>query len=303
MLNQLTIDGGTRKKDKRTGFFTADVLAAKVGVQDYYAAEIGVEPVDESGIVSVARLPEDVFAADSLDSWKGVDITNDHPTEGLVTVDNFKMETVGNVIGEAAVSNNHVRVKVVVKDAHTIESIENGKSEVSAGYTADYIREDGVFEGTKYNYRQRNIRLNHLAVVNKGRAKTAVILDSKDMYMEQQIKELQAKIEQLQAQNAELEKRPTYDAIPVLLKLTKDAQTINPDGDYNGKDAEAIKREALGDKVANRSVDVVDFVFEAALAEAATVAAEVENPVITVDASTVKKDYRQDYLNSLNIKR
>jgi len=300
--NKITIDGSTRKKDKTTGYLTCDVLAAKVGVQEYHHTEIGVEPVDDNGLVKVARLPESVFDAISLDSWSGIDLTNDHPDGGLVDADNYQAEAIGNTLGKATQDSDHIRVRVVVKDAQAIKDLEQGKSEVSAGYTADYIKQSGVFNDEAYDYIQTNIKLNHLALVDRGRAKSAIVLDSEEVMIE----ELKAQIEALEEQVTELNKRPTFDALAQLVQVTKDAESINADGEYANKDAEAIKREALGDKVTlDHSSDVVDYVFTMTLDSLKTISDEVveAEPTIVLDAEVVNDEpsARSLYMKSLGL--
>lgn len=56
-------------------------------------------------------------------------------------------------------------------DADTIKAVQNGKREISMGYTAELEWVDGVTaDGTAYQAKQKNIRINHLAIVDKGRA-------------------------------------------------------------------------------------------------------------------------------------
>jgi hypothetical protein len=58
--------------------------------------------------------------------------------------------------------------------------------EVSCGYTADLVEEPGVYQGQAYDFIQRNIKYNHIAIVDKGRAgpDVRIRLDSEDAVME-----------------------------------------------------------------------------------------------------------------------
>lgn len=54
--------------------------------------------------------------------------------------------------------------------------MDNGKKELSCGYVADCIEESGTYNGEKYDVRQTNIRYNHVALVERGRAGHSVRL-------------------------------------------------------------------------------------------------------------------------------
>jgi hypothetical protein len=275
ITNKLTIDGSTRIKTSE-GFLRATALAAKAGVQKYLATEIGVAPVDDSGVVSVARLPIDVFSTDSLATWTGIDLTNNHPKGGVVTVDNYKREAVGHVLGDATASNSHVVIDILVKDKEAIKAIESGKAQVSAGYTADYEPLEGELDGVPYNYVQRNIKVNHLAIVNKGRAKSALILDEDTLHMEK-LAELEATVATLTVDNQTLTTEVgtlttqlgVYKEVEqklVMEQVTADALVINPEGVYANLSVEDIKRTALaGTITSDHSLEVVDFAFTQAL--------------------------------------
>jgi hypothetical protein len=67
---------------------------------------------------------------------------------------------------------------VVVRDKNTIQAIKDGKRQLSMGYTARVIVGAGVTDdGTPYAGRQTNIRINHGAIVDKGRAGPEVGLE------------------------------------------------------------------------------------------------------------------------------
>jgi hypothetical protein len=63
-----------------------------------------------------------------------------------------------------------VRASLMITDSATIEALEAGKSELSCGYTADVEFTPGLWNGQPYDAVQRNIRGNHVALVDAGRA-------------------------------------------------------------------------------------------------------------------------------------
>ena len=148
------------------GYLVGNVACAKVGVQTYHGSEVG----GGSGLINVYRDESEVFALDSLASFVGKPVTNDHPPVE-VKASNWKQFAVGS-IGEGVLRDGeHIKVPVTLMDAETIKAVQNGKREISMGYTAELEWVDGVTaDGTAYQAKQKNIRINHLAIVDKGRA-------------------------------------------------------------------------------------------------------------------------------------
>lgn len=159
----------TRREYTDEGFLRVPGKVARTGIQDYLASELGL-PGDPNRIVKVYRPPEEVFNADSLASYNGADITLNHP-KGLVTADNYKVTSVGVVRGDGKQADDFVQSDLIVKDATAIKAINSGKCELSAGYTAVYDATPGITpEGEAYDYVQREIRINHVAIVDRARA-------------------------------------------------------------------------------------------------------------------------------------
>lgn len=164
------------------GFLKFESKATRVGIFKYR---------DSTGaIVNVVRKPEDVFQKESLDSAKGKAVTNDHPPV-FVDVSNFKEYGKGITDSGIEVDSKFVRIAGTITDQELIDAIQNGKAEVSMGYTADLIQEDGVYDGEEYKYRQTNIRYNHLAIVDRGRAgrEAKILFDSENFLVESIIDE------------------------------------------------------------------------------------------------------------------
>lgn len=156
---------GTRRTGD--GYLVAEVRTARTGIQDYAGYEVG-KP--EKRVVRVYRPADQVFAKDSLASYAHRPVTNDHPSDA-VTADNWKDHAVGQIGDEVARDGEFVRIPLIVMDAAAIKAIEDGKRELSAGYTCDLAFEAGTTpEGQTYDAVQRNIKINHVAIVSNGRA-------------------------------------------------------------------------------------------------------------------------------------
>lgn len=123
----------------------------------------------QGNTVRELRPPEEVMHPEALESFALVPVTNDHPSE-LLTADNAKQYAVGSVSESVVPEGDKVRAVLMITDASAIEALDAGKSELSCGYTADVVQEAGVWQGQPYDAVQRNIRGNHVALVDAGRA-------------------------------------------------------------------------------------------------------------------------------------
>lgn len=152
-----------------------NVPIARIGMQEYMGREIGLTGRDADKIITVKREPEEVFSSAALASFEGKPATNDHPPD-LIGPDDVGLYEKGHAqnvrrgTGEWA---DYIVADLHIHDRELIDAIQNGKREISCGYECDYV-DNG--DGT---YSQKNIRGNHVAVVDRGRAgKRAAILDS-----------------------------------------------------------------------------------------------------------------------------
>lgn len=163
-LDTASVAGTRRTAD---GYLVAEVRTARTGIQDYAGWEVG-KP--EKQVVRVYRPAEQVFAKDSLASYAHRPVTNDHPDEA-VSAENWKDFAVGQIGDEVARDGEFVRIPLIVMDAAAIKDVEAGKRELSAGYTCDLAFEPGTTpDGQSYDAIQKNIKINHVAIVSSGRA-------------------------------------------------------------------------------------------------------------------------------------
>ncbi|MFV2058854.1 MAG: DUF2213 domain-containing protein, partial [Thiohalomonadales bacterium] len=228
------------------GFLKVPGRVARTGIQDYLASELGMDG-DPNRIVKVLRPADEVFNKDSLDSYNHSDVTNDHPLN-LVDSKNFKAVTVGIVISEGVKDGDFVKTDLIIKDEETIKLIEAGKAELSAGYTADYKEEPGVTkDGVKYELVQRDIKINHVAVVNKARAGSmARIFDNKP----------EKKLMKVTLDNGrvvEVEDSAAAQVEDCITRLTKDMEHSKEEEEKAKAKADALKDE--NEKLKEKSTD------------------------------------------------
>lgn len=162
------------------GILTAKVNLTKAGVYPYLYSD--------GRIIQEAKLPEEIFSQTTIDSANGAVITNNHPDinqdSGLVTPNNFAKLAKGNVYN---VKQDGLFLTGLEKvfDSDLQKRILSGEQvQVSIGFEQRTDWTPGEFEGKKYDCIQRDIRINHIAHVEQGRAgeECRTILDSNKDY-------------------------------------------------------------------------------------------------------------------------
>ena len=152
-----------------------NVPISRTGDQEYMGWEIGIPGAGGGQIVTVHRPPEEVFSTAALASFEGKPVTNDHPPVliGPDDVKTYEMGHAQNVRRGEGEWEEYTLADLHIHDRELIDAVQSGKREISCGYECEYVPNG---DGT---YTQRNIRGNHVAVVERGRAgKRAAILDS-----------------------------------------------------------------------------------------------------------------------------
>ncbi len=154
----------------KDGFLKVPATVARTGIQEYYARELGLTNRKPFDVVRVYRPADEVFKQSSLDSYDGADVTIEHP-KGMVKAATFKDVSKGFVKGSARRDGDFVIADLVIKSQDAIDAINAGKTQVSAGYLASYHEEVGTTDsGEKYDFIQRDIDINHVAIVDRARA-------------------------------------------------------------------------------------------------------------------------------------
>jgi len=179
----------SKRIDKDTGFLHVNGVVSRTGLQAYYGIELG-DTDNPTKTFNIYRPKEEVLSQESLDTFINSPICDNHPEE-FVTVDNQKELIKGSLSSIETYNKDgidYVKAKIVVQDKNLINKIMSGKVELSAGYQQDLIKEKGEFKGEQYDYKQTNIKINHVAFVDKGRCgnnckitadKNSIIVNSK----------------------------------------------------------------------------------------------------------------------------
>ena len=126
-------------------------------------AEGGLE--GDRKALQVFRPEQEVFSKETIASFEGMPVTNDHPPDG-VDIENIRRLQMGhahNVRRGTGEESDLLLADLIITDPRLIDQILAGKREISCGYTYDLSEENGQLI-------QRKIRGNHIAVVDAGRA-------------------------------------------------------------------------------------------------------------------------------------
>lgn len=167
------------------GFIKGRAIVTRTGVFLYKNADGTVR--------KELRHPDDVMIPESLESIKMIPIVDGHPPERLVTAENAKRLGIGFTGETVETEEPFIIANMVITDKSMVEKIKDKKkNELSLGYTVDLIPMAGVYNGEPYDYKQTNIRYNHLALVDEARAgpEARIALDGDDAILmnEQELK-------------------------------------------------------------------------------------------------------------------
>ena len=175
---------------------------ARTGSQEYSAKSLGLSDLDPKEAVTVWRDEADVFAEDSMSTFRSAPVTIGHPKDAdgkaiAVTADNSEELQVGMLEGMPARVEDTLTGTLVLSSQKAIDALEDGTQELSAGYVCDIEEIDG-------KYFQRNIRANHIAIVAKGRAGSACrVADEEEVLVADEAHKLV--VDELESVKADLE--------------------------------------------------------------------------------------------------
>jgi hypothetical protein len=144
------------------GSITSSAVITRAGIFEYR--------LPDGTVQKEFRSPEEVFKADSMASAKMLPITNQHPPTVFVdpaTINQFRVGVTGENVERV---DDNLAITVKIDDERGIKAVDNGRREFSCGYSAVTLKQDGMWNGEKYTHVQKDIRYNHLALVDQGRA-------------------------------------------------------------------------------------------------------------------------------------
>lgn len=147
------------------GALVVPARLARTGMQRYEYAS--------GKVVNEQRDAAEVFAPESLASFRGVTLTaHAHPING-VNPEVWRLVAVGHVGDDVRRDGKFMAATVYICDSGAIASVQRGELvELSCGYHCTMVEGAGVNdEGERYTTRQTSIRANHLSMGGPGFAR------------------------------------------------------------------------------------------------------------------------------------
>lgn len=171
----------TKKVDQNDFWFIEKNPITKVGVYPYLGKQIS-QDCEPNKIYYVLRPKEELFRKETLDSLRLIPLIDGHTMIGKdftapedkgmdgIMGDNVSHDT-DTIYNDLKIISNKMK-----------DEIQNGKKELSLGYFCRYDKQPGTYKGQRYDFVQRDIIANHLALVDKGRMGADVrVYDSKNI--------------------------------------------------------------------------------------------------------------------------
>jgi hypothetical protein len=245
----IALDSATRRRVDENGFLHVSLShISKEIVNPYYGREIpGCEELglDPERIYQGYRSGAEL--AKGADTFNGLPILMGHHAE---SADNPQKEhRVGSLGTDAAFNAPYLDNSLIITDADAIKAIESGRAvELSSAYRYDPVFEPGEFGGEAYDFIMTNIRGNHVALVEEGRAGPDVVVADQQikqtplrrfgMGIKELIEKLKAFVASAEASGAEIDPD----------SLAKGKELVGDLGAFvEGQEGGKAQDDALGD--------------------------------------------------------
>jgi len=208
------------------GYLTVNVPITRPGVFPYQR---------QDGTVQMeAKLPEDIFSDRTIYSARSKPVTDGHP-DVPVTVDNYQSYAKGMSHTDSRVEDFKLYISLTVTDKALIEKIHDGYNEISIGFLSDVVAESGTYNGDQYEYVQRNVEINHIAIVEKGRAGPEVAIRSDSDAWQIDEKGGNTEMAKIKIEGTEYEVDPAVKTYIAALKAKEETAKVK------GDSADALK--------------------------------------------------------------
>ncbi|KER03393.1 MULTISPECIES: DUF2213 domain-containing protein [Photorhabdus] len=189
MTDKLAFDRSMRSKDGNGHLIVERTILSKAAVNPYRGKEIPAYEklgLDPERVYHMLRDPYELEKAASTFSKKQLLIRH-IPVNAS---DPKKEDTIGAIGSDITFEDGRLYGDLGVWDEYAIELIESGKmQELSSGYAYVPDMTAGEYQGVKYDGVMRDIRANHVALVEKGRiGPDAIISDHKTVDLEKEMK-------------------------------------------------------------------------------------------------------------------
>lgn len=178
MRKTIAFDASKRQLDPENGYLrVSDCILTRESVDPYNGYEIpGFLDLglDAEQIYYVYRPAEELEAA--LPSFEGVPLLIDHVVDSALNPK--KERRVGSVMNDLRMEGGNLIGSISVQDADAIQGIENGsRVDLSSAYSFTPVLKNGEWQQIPYSIIMTGIHGNHVALVEDGRVKGAMVAD------------------------------------------------------------------------------------------------------------------------------
>jgi len=290
-----------REYDTNGWFEVKDNPLSKMGIFQYSGGSISPE-CEKDKIYNVYRPAEELSTEECINSFKLLPWIDNHvmlgsEDEGLTPAE---AKGIQGVIGEDVYfDGEYLKGNIKVFSEAMSNLIANGKKELSCGYRCRYEYAPGTYDGVVYDYVQREIRGNHLALVEQGRMGSDVAVldhftftvDNKELFnMAEEIKESGSEKPDMTLEEVH---KFLEEVMPKLAKIQEltgqsfgsageeavaDEDETKPDGDTEKPDGEAEDEEGAEYGVGGQKEEEKESERSAGM-DAAAIAVQVERKI------------------------
>lgn len=171
-----------REKDANGFLHVKNCHCTKVQIAQYLGCEISKDLIADK-VYNVFRPEEELKKADTIQSLNGVPLQLEHHDDTAEKPAQYTR--IGATGTDAVFEYPYLSNSLHFFNQKAIDLIESGeKCELSIGYDCEIHKEAGEFEGVPYDFVQRNIKIQHVALVECGRAGADVkVSDSKEIIL------------------------------------------------------------------------------------------------------------------------
>ena len=171
-----------REKDANGFLHVKNCHCTKVQIAQYLGCEISKDLIPDK-VYNVFRPEEELNKADTIQSLNGVPLQLEHHDDTAEKPAQYTR--IGATGTDAVFEYPYLSNSLHFFNQKAIDLIESGeKCELSIGYDCEIHKEAGEFEGVPYDFVQRNIKIQHVALVECGRAGADVkVSDSKEIIL------------------------------------------------------------------------------------------------------------------------
>lgn len=140
-------------------------------VRQYYAAEFnGIEGYTPDQVINVFSSADELFRPETIQSYQGVDVTDNHPPGNSINAATWKTHSIGTLFNVRR-DVDYLIGDLLIKDSDVIQQIQSQERlELSLGYGAELHFITGTApDGTPYQAEFKNFYGDHVALVKYGR--------------------------------------------------------------------------------------------------------------------------------------